>query len=180
MGFTTAKTPNFLQSALVKEIERITGDLRFFSSRTNERTEKLKVYSQCLPKLQKESKVDDTAYVMDYSAEMEEDVVRECPWCVVKINSGSITEVNGKQRVTMAIQFAIYDNRPQNQGHLDILSLIFLVYQRFAKDPLLDRQYGFTGEINWGLGEEDTWPYFTGVIVLEFEFAGIRRESKYT
>lgn len=180
MDFVTAKTPLFLQSALAAEIEKITDGMRFFEPQTNERAERLRVYTQTLPKLQKEPEEEGDIYAMDYTAETEEDVTRKCPWCVVKIDSGTVPGPNEKQQVTVAVQFAIYDNRPENQGHRDILNLIFAVYERFAKDPVLDRQYTFTGKIDWAVGDEDVYPYFTGAAVLEFEFAGIRRESKFT
>lgn len=180
MDFVTAKTPLFLQEALAEEIRTLTAGQRFYRPSDNERTAVLKVYTQNLPKLQKEQDENADSYGMDYAAEMEEDAVRDCPWCIVKIDSGSVPEPNGKQRVTMAVQFASYDNRPENQGHKDIMNLIFMLYQRFAKNPVLDRQYTFSGKFDWSLGEEDTYPYFTGAAALEFEFTGIRRESKYT
>lgn len=178
--FATAKTPLFLQEALAAEIRTLTAGMRFFKAGNNERTAELKVYTQNLPKLQKEQENQENLYSIDYTAEMEEDAVRDCPWCVVKIDSGSVPGPNEKQHVTMAVQFASYDNRPENQGHKDIMNLIFLLYMRFAKNPVLDRQYTFTGKIDWSLGDEDVHPYFTGAAVLEFEFTGIRRESRYT
>lgn len=174
------KTPLFLQEALKREVEKLTSEMRFFSQKENKRVAKLKVYPQNLPKLKKNSEEQEAEYDLDYSTEMEEDSVRDCPWCVVKIDSGSVPGPNEKQHVTMAVQFAVYDNRAENQGHKDIMNLIFMLYQRFAKDPVLDRQYTYTGTYNWSLGEEDVWPYFTGAAVMEFEFMGIRRESKYT
>lgn len=180
MEFATAKTPLFLQEALAEEIRMLTKDMRFFRSTDNDRTARMKVYTQNLPKLLKKQEDSEDLYSMDYTAEMEEDAVRDCPWCVVRIDSGSVEGPNEKQHVTMAVQFAAYDNRPENQGHKDIMNLIFEVYRRFAKDPVLDRQYTFTGKFSWSLGDEDVHPYFTGAAVLEFEFAGIRRESSYT
>lgn len=180
MDFVTAKTPLFLQDALVKEIRTLSEGMRFYKPSDNERTAMLKVYAQSLPKLKKTQDGEDEAYGMDYTAEMEEDAVRDCPWCIVKIDSGTVPEPNGKQRVTVAVQFAAYDNSPENQGHRDIMNLIFMLYERFAKNPVLDRQYTYAGKFDWSLGDDDTYPYFTGAAALEFEFTGVRRESKYT
>lgn len=179
MGFTTAKTPLFLQQKLAEEIRTLAGDMLFMNPETGERKEKLSVYEQSLP-IPTKKETEEEFSGIEYRSEEEEDPVRKCPWCTVKIDSGTVAEINGKQHVTMAIQFAIYDNATENMGHRDVMNLVFMLYQRFGVDPVLDNQYTFTGKFDWALGDENIWPYFTGAAVMEFEFSGFRRESKYT
>ena len=62
----------------------------------------------------------------------------------------------------------------------DVLNLIEKVYQRFARDPVLAHQYICQQDFEWGLQDEDTWPYFFGAIGMSFSYMGIQRESKYT
>lgn len=171
-----AGTPLFCQEALVKEIEGLTARMRFQNPKGGELLG-LRVHSQALPVpgKQKEGPVDyeDT---IEYREEDEEEAVFQCPWCTVRIDSGRIPEINGRQEVSFGICFGIFNDESENQGHREVLNLIFRVYERFARNPILDKQYTCTGRFQWNLAEENTYPYFFGAIATEFTFLGFRRE----
>lgn len=174
-----AKTPLFLQQALIEEIKEITSGMLFMDPR-KKCLVPLSVYGQRLPipTLESVGKGEDLDSI-DYSDDQLDDPVFKCPWCQVKIPSGSITETNGPQNVEVVICFGIFNEDNNNQGHQEILNLIQKVYNRFGVNPLLERQYTCTGEFEWALQEEDMYPYFFGAIVTTFQFTGFRREIKY-
>lgn len=182
-----AQTPLFFQEALVEEIRRITQGMRFFSPKNREIVP-LTVHTQALPVPQKRGFSEDTGdfssmtdgpNTIDYTDGPEE-AVFDCPWCLVKIDGGSIPGINQRQEIRAAVCFGIFDDSPENKGHQTVLNLIQKTYERFAKDPLLRGQYTCQGSFEWALQEEDTFPYFFGAISMQFSFWGFRRESKFT
>lgn len=175
-----AKTPLFFQKALVEEIRRITEGMLFQNPAGGELLQ-LEVFAQSLPIPGRKQAADhDAPYeTIDYVDAEPESAVFQCPWCIVKIEQGSIPEINGYQNVEVAIGFGIYNPDSDNKGHEELLNLIQKIYQRFACDPLLDRQYTCTGAFEWALQEEDTYPYFFGAIGTAFKFMGYQREVKF-
>lgn len=181
----SARTPLYFQKALEKEIGNIAKDMLFARPRkAGEKKElaHIKVFRQSLPiprRKEPESLPDDCRGTIDYVDGEEEEPVLQCPWAVVKIDGGSIPSINGMQTVKAAVCFGIFNDSEDNNGHEEILNLIQRVYERFAKDPVLDCQYTCQGEMEWSLQEEDTYPYFFGAIALTFTFTGFRREFDY-
>ncbi len=173
-----AKTPLFCQEALVKEVEKITADMRFQNPKGGDLLP-LRVFPQSLPIPQKkEQEPMDNEDTIEYQEELEEDAIFQCPWCLVKIDGGKIPEINGWQEINFGVCFGVFQDGAENQGHREILNLISRVYERFAKNPLLDSQYTCTGVFQWNLAEEDTYPYFFGAIATSFTFSGFRREME--
>jgi hypothetical protein len=171
------QTPLFCQKALVEEIKELTKDM-LFKNPGGEDLIKLQVFSQSLPiPKRKETQTSGTGgNSIDYDGGELEEAVFKCPWCVVKVEDGSITGINEGQMVSVAIGFGIYNPDTENNGHEEILNLIQRVYGRFATNPLLDRQYTCNCEFEWALQEEDTYPYFFGAIGTVFKFRGFQRE----
>ena len=163
-----AGTPLFCQEALIREIESLTAGMRFQNPKGGELLG-LRVFAQALPVPGKQKEEPE-----DY----KDEAVFQCPWCMVKIDSGQIPEINGRQEVSFGICFGVFNDASENQGHRELLNLIFRVYERFARNPVLDRQYTCTGRFQWNLAEEDTFPYFFGAIATSFTFLGFRREIK--
>lgn len=174
-------TPITLQEELAEEIRKITADMRFWSPKGDSRVG-LTVYKQALPIARQSEQEREASFrtdTIDYVEDWEEAPVFNCPWCVVKIDSGKIAEVDGAQEVELGICFGIYNPEENNQGHLEVMNLIQRVYKRFAMDPLLAGQYTCRGDFEWGMQEEDTHPYFFGAIGTSFWFKGYRREDIY-
>lgn len=190
-----AKTPLFFQEALAKEIRKITLGMRFRQPKNKEFIS-LKVHNQMLPVPMKKQNSPDVENenrivgsvdsdlgmqgTIDYINETEEDAVFDCPWCLIKLVGGRIPGINQKQEIDVAVCFGIFNDSPTNQGHQEILNLIQKTYERFATNPLLDGQYTCSGNFEWVLQEEDTFPYFFGAISMKFSFWGFRRENKFT
>lgn len=173
-----AGTPLFCQEALMKEIESLTAGMRFQNPKGGELLG-LRVFAQALPvpgRQKEESENYEDS--IEYREEGEEEAVFQCPWCMVRIDSGQIPEINGRQEVNFGICFGVFNDALENQGHRELMNLIFRVYERFAKNPILDNQYTCTGRFQWNLAEDDTYPYFFGAIATGFTFLGFRREIK--
>lgn len=173
-----ARTPLFALRAMVKEVQDITKDMMFHSPEGI--LAPLSVYEQSLPIPKRKEPVPENNFpIIDDQDETEEDSVLKSPWCVVKIENGSIPGINEMQEVTFAVCFGIFNESLDNNGHMEIMNLIQRVYERFSVNPLLDGQYTCTGKFEWAVQDEDTYPYYFGAILTEFKFQGFRRENKY-
>lgn len=175
-----SRTPLFALKALVKEVQEITKDMLFCSPGSPEPVV-LSVHEQALPiPKRKDPPPENKEFpTIDYQEEMEEDAVFKCPWCVVKLENGSIPGINEMQEATFAVCFGIFNDSLENNGHMEIMNLIQRVYERFSVNPILDGQYTCTGNFEWAVQDEDTYPYYFGAILTGFKFQGFRRENKY-
>lgn len=175
-----ARTPLFALKAMVKEVQDITQDMLFRDPEGKGLTP-LSVYEQALPIPKRKAPPPETveSSTIDYQEEMVEDSVFNCPWCVVKIENGSVPGINEMQETTFAICFGIFNDSLENNGHMEIMNLIQRIYERFSVNPILDGQYTCTGKFEWAVQDEDTYPYYFGAILTEFKFQGFRRENKY-
>lgn len=179
-----SKTPFLFQKALAKEVEKIAGDMLFQVPAGKEgesKTAHLHAYCQNLPvqKPREDSLGEDYAGASIDYVEREEEAIFKCPWSVIKIDGGKMEREDAKQAVKVAVCFGIYNSSEENKGHEEILNLIERVYERFAKEPLLERQYLCQGDFEWALQDEDTHPYFFGAISMTFTFSGFRRENRF-
>lgn len=173
---TRGRVPVFLQKALIAEIEKITSGMTFKQPHSEDRTS-LKVFPQALPVPSKKDYETDYEESIAYEEEEAEEAVFKCPWCVVRIDKGDIKGPNANVEVLMGVEFGIFDDDPENQGHSDVENLVWKVYERFAKDPLLAHQYTCECDFSFAHQDEDTFPYFFGAITMTFSYPGIQRES---
>lgn len=175
-----ASTPLFFQRTLAEEIKNITKDM-LFQDPSGGDPKALQVFAQALPVPSKTEGdcQDEEQSISFYGGKNYEEDVFNFPWCLVKIDNGQITEANGHQSIDVAIGFGIFNNSLDNNGHEELLNLIQRVYERFARDPILARQYTCNGKFEWALQDEDTFPHFFGAIATTFTFLGIRREMKF-
>nr|DAJ08300.1 MAG TPA: tail completion protein [Caudoviricetes sp.] len=178
---TRSRTPLFFQKALVNEIKEITKEMIFHAPKRTEMIP-IEVFPQSLPipvLNNADDVINEDSSNLNYQSDQIEDPVFKCPWCVVKIEGGSIPGINEQQTIQVAICFGIFNNNVNNQGHLELLNLFQKVYERFAIDPILDGQFTCAGEFDWALQDEDTYPYYFGAITTSFKFMGYRRENKF-
>lgn len=175
---TRSRVPVNLRKALQAEVEALTEGMTFRQPDSEERAA-MKVFGQALPVPPRKAGTTTEASI-DYVEEEQEDAIFQCPWCMVKIDGGEANGPNADVTVNVAVCFGIFDDSLDNDGSDDVLNLIEKVYQRFARDPVLAHQYICQQDFEWGLQDEDTWPYFFGAIGMSFSYMGIQRESKYT
>lgn len=96
----------------------------------------------------------------------EEDIF---PYCAIRAAAGEI--LCNPQTVLLSLTFGLYDNSVKNDGSIRILNLIERVSQRFLESHILDERYilSRTKPIKWELAKGDTFPFYYGVMEMEWE-----------
>ena len=168
-------SPVFLQKALMEEIARLTDGMTFKQPGKDKRI-RLQIYRQGLP-VPGHTPSERPDETIEYVEDDAEEAVFKCPWCLVRVEKGKIDGINADATAVMAIEFGLFDDDPNNEGHLDILNLIWKIYIRFARDSLLDMQYECLNDFEYATQDEDTFPYFFGAMSMTFKFRGVQRES---
>lgn len=151
------RTPFDLQDALVNEIDDLFADFQLGGV-----AGALNVYAQDLP----ETQTDD------------EDGSTPTPYCIVKLVDGSAGGKSNAVRVVLV--FCTRDTSVTRQGHRDLLTMIFRVYERFAKNPYIGN-FSFDidaeGAFEWAVQDEDTYPYNIAACKLTFNCPAILKED---
>ena len=79
----------------------------------------------------------------------------------------------------VVILIAYHDPDLSNDGNKYVMTAIHRIIERFRKNSLLANMYNQTGNIEWTMSDEDTFPYFFGGIQMTFTLPKIERESDY-
>ncbi len=159
-----------LQNELKKEIERILQD--FMMKNPKGELVHIQTFGQNLPKQMQKIQ---TETVMDEEAQ-EDDLY---PFCVVRMDSGSMGEHAGVHTVKTVLIFGIWDNDLGCQGHQVILNMIQRISGRFFADPILSEKYAMdeSAGINWTLDDEDQFPYYYGAMEMTWHMLLTKREE---
>jgi hypothetical protein len=158
-------TPYILQKELAKEVEKICRHMELTDAKGQ--TASLKAYEQSLP-----LRADD-----------EEN--EPYPHAIVRLDNGKAgVDKEDANKVNVLILIGVCDRNYEMQGHKQILNIINDIYERFAKNPVLSKQFIADKEIVWSLQDEDmkkTYPYFLGGMSMSFTISAFNREgSIYT
>jgi len=101
------------------------------------------------------------------------------PYMVARVSAGKVPDDNYLFTTARAlIIIGTYENNEDYPSNTDILQVIDKVIERFQKQPNMD-EYTRTGDIEWTLSDEDTYPYHFGGIELSFILPTIFREDEY-
>ena len=156
------RTPFDLQDALCAEMNKLFKGFPLKDSvgaLTN-----LKVYAQDLPETETDDETDTDP----------------APYRIVKLVDG--TAGGNRNNVRVVLVFCVRDAARDRQGHRDILTLLFRVYERFAKNPYIgnfafpvDEESAF----EWAIQDEDTYPYNIGACKLMFNGPSIQKEDPF-
>lgn len=154
-------TAEFLQDALIAEIQHLfTQDI--FHDAAGKRTS-LAVYRQDLPLLDPSDEEDS-----------------QFPYCIVRIMEGEIDNPESAHRITVLLLFGIIDTERDQGGYRSVLHLISRVYERFAKNQVLGKNFVCQFPMKWVLQDEDTYPQFIGGMQLMFHAPAVRIENALT
>ena len=168
----------FLQDALAAELADIFQ--HFYLENPQGSRVHLNIYKQSLPiptaKDIPDTVTDEELEEGTYNAEANEDPY---PYIIVRVEQGSIKEIDSEQTVAVNLIIGVIDRNYNNQGHKDVLNIIQKVYERFAKNAILKDKYECVMPIEWVLQDEESYPYFFGGMALNFETLRIRREDPY-
>lgn len=110
--------------------------------------------------------------------EMQEDDL--FPYCVIRAENGT----NGNfQSMGITLTFGICEREESNSGELRILNLIERVSQHFLNDRVIGGKFrlNYDNPIRWGLPtkEEDTYPYFYGLVEMTWDSFYEAKEDRY-
>lgn len=146
-----------LQDAVAADLSELFKNRRYKSP--NGGDEALSVFKQSLPKRQSEE--DDDPF----------------PYIIARIDSGGIATQQDPHQVAVLLLIGIFDDNPENQGHLAVLEILEVIQQHYEESPLLKGQFTFVDPFNWALQDEDSYPYYFGAANLSFKLPAPRRKA---
>lgn len=137
------------------------------------------------PKLDQENKaILSQLNVYDQSLPLQEsDEEEPFPYVIVKLDQGNMKE-GSAHLVKVRLIIGVYDDDTNANGHKDVLNIIQKIYERFVVNPVLNGRYHMKDDNEfpflWALPDDDTNPYYFGVVEMTWEVAAMRRESEFT
>ena len=151
-------TPRKLQKAIQADLEELLAK-RLFKTPDGEKAAP-KVYRQFVPKRASEEDEDPFPYIE------------------VRIAGGNQKDQSSALKVQVFLVIGIYDDDHENNGSDSVLEIIEVIQSHYEQTPLLAGQFVCDTEespIEWDLQEEESWPYFFGIMSLVFSTPGSRR-----
>lgn len=100
------------------------------------------------------------------------------PYIVARVQAGKIPDDNYLFTTAKAlIIIGTYEDDETYPSNSDVLQIIDKIVERFQKKPAMGA-YTRTGDIEWTLSDEDTYPYYFGGVELSFILPTIFREDE--
>lgn len=99
------------------------------------------------------------------------------PYIVSEIEGGKRAAPDDPHVVSMAVVICVCDDNTARQGHKDTLDIIQHIVERFEKNPCLAGKFVLQHPLDWSLSDEDTYPYYYGGLIMNFEVVAIGRED---
>lgn len=133
--------------------------------------------------VEKEADPESPELYFDSAENTEDDAF---PYVIVRLSQGNVKNPDEPQLVTVNFIIGVYDPDERHRGHDGVMNIISRIYERYAKNPIVHgskAKIHFDGEqllFHWVLQDDDTWPYYFGAVLAEFEIMPIERVSKYT
>ena len=109
----------------------------------------------------------------------DEDPDQFFPYFIVRIVDGKTPSDNEPWDVSVDIIFGVFSDDTLNQGHVYVSNMIEAVSDYFAAYPLLDHKYRALRDMNFVVQDEDTAPYYFGLLEMKFWVQKARREDPY-
>lgn len=100
------------------------------------------------------------------------------PYIVSEVKGGKQASANDPHVVSVAVVICVCDDNTAKHGHQDILAIIHRIIERFNKNPALAGRFNLQFPVEWTLSDEDTYPYYYGGLLMQFEVAAIEREDE--
>lgn len=168
-----------LQDDLITEVETLLKDV-VTRNTDGEKVVGVKGYAHRLPITQSD----------------EDDPAQYFPYFIVRFDNGRTRDDDDCWHVAVDIVLGIYDQGTDISdasgedeeakakllisGHENILVMIQRIVDRFAWDPLFNKTYRADQDIQWAVGEDDTYPLYFGAVAITFSVPKIgRKEAEY-
>lgn len=102
------------------------------------------------------------------------------PYCLIRVEDGT----NGSyQSMDITLTLGICEKEESNSGELRILNLIERISQHFLNNRIVGGKFrlNYDNQIRWGLPrkEEDTYPYFYGLMEMTWDSYYEVKEDNY-
>ena len=151
-------TALILQQEICKDIDALLSDRRYKAP--DGEPSGPKCYRQFSPK--RESEDDDDPF----------------PYIEVRIAGGKIPDGESPQQVQVFLIIGVFDDDLQNNGTDAVMEMIDVIQKHYEETPLLAEKFVCDTEnspIQWDLQEEESFPYFFGIMSLVFSIPAPRR-----
>ena len=143
-------TSEMCQQAMIEELRELFKG-KTFSGQEDEKP--LKIYKQFLPFATDDD--DDT------------DTNRSAfPCIVVKLAEGEVEGPGVAQEVLMQLVICAYDKGVDRQGYVDVVNIKESIMQHFTAYPAFGTAFTVGYPRAWALQDDDTGPYYWGVVNL--------------
>ncbi|PAQ15068.1 hypothetical protein CD798_08475 [Bacillaceae bacterium SAOS 7] len=148
--------PVELQSGLKERIEEaFSGTL--FKNPDGERVS-LNVFEQNLPQKSK----DDISFF---------------PFVIIKLMEGEKKTELSEHMARVGFVIGVFDEDIENQGYRDVAMIINKIIEDISKKPQINRQFDFSFPLKWRIHEEETDPYYWGVVETNWSLPVFLRED---
>ena len=111
--------------------------------------------------------------------ENEEDYDQFFPYHIVRLMEGTTKEESDPWAVQVYILFGSYSEGKEHEGHFDVLEMCQRTVDHFTQWPLI-ANFRAEGDMSWMLQDEDTYPYYFGVVAIRFTVPKIERNEDET
>ena len=100
------------------------------------------------------------------------------PYIEVRIAGARLPNQESPEKVQVFLIIGIYDDDHENNGMDSVMEIIHVIKTHYEETPRLAGVFVCDTEespIEWDLQEEESWPYFFGVMSLVFNIPAPRR-----
>lgn len=151
-------TARDLQNEIVKDLKALLANRQYQTPEGGQSAPN--VFRQFIPKRERDDDEDPFPYIEVRIAEMK------------------IPDHESAQQVQVFFLVGIYDNRKENHGTDHVMEIIEVIQQHYIENPLLAGKYVCDTEnnpIQCAFQEEESWPYFFGIMALTFNIPAPNR-----
>lgn len=102
------------------------------------------------------------------------------PYVIVRADSGSYVDDESKDNTAkFLLLIGVVDENEEYPVTRDVLMIINRIAERYSKNYILDNRFRRTGDIDWTMSDEDTYPFGFGGIEISFVVPRIEKEDDY-
>lgn len=113
-------------------------------------------------------------FVQNIPPKKTADDASQVPACIIKLGDGQDDGTISTQDVTIIV--GVKDNNEDFSGYQTICSMIEKIRLNVSEKPIVGGMYEIVKPIKWKIeGEEETYPFYWGAIILKFELPIIQR-----
>lgn len=171
--------PAALQDDLVADLQELFKGYSLEAPNSESGVRQLKVFPQELPEPESAKQENISPELLENG--LIEDITGNdpYPYIIVRIIDGEIKDMREAQTVGVLLLIGIYDSGKNNQGHRKVLEIIKMIYDRYARKPVVNKKHRLLWPIEWTLQAEESPPYYFGGLETQWEVAGIEVEDRF-